>query len=154
MLAPIVYIVRPFLPRVYVQGVKQSVYMYLSIVVVIGTKITRSRVLGICACCKHNQSVDIGEKLVCIRALNCSKGLTSATNRAFSVQYTCSLSTTPTLLAYADTTAHAQAQCWKGSSNHKTALPQSVAILRYSGSRVHGVCALQSSSSLLNSLCT
>ena len=35
------------------------------IVVVVGTKITRSRILGIYACCKHNQLVDICEKLVC-----------------------------------------------------------------------------------------
>ena len=32
----------------------------------IGTKIARSRVLGICMCCKHNHLVDIGEKLVCM----------------------------------------------------------------------------------------
>ena len=37
------------------------------VVVVIGTKIAKSRVLGIFACCKHNQSVDIDEKLVCTR---------------------------------------------------------------------------------------
>ena len=36
-------------------------------VIVVGTKIARSRVLGICACCKHKQSVDIGEKLVYMR---------------------------------------------------------------------------------------
>ena len=47
-------------PRAHAQGVKQSVCLS----VVVGTKIVRSRVLGICACCKHNQSVDIGEKLV------------------------------------------------------------------------------------------
>ena len=41
---------------------------------------------------------------------------------------------------------HAQAQCWKGSSGHKTAIPQSVVVLRYSGYRARGVCALQSSS--------
>ena len=35
------------------------------VVIVVGTKITTSRVLGICACYKYNQSVDIGEKLVC-----------------------------------------------------------------------------------------
>ncbi|MCG8623774.1 MAG: hypothetical protein MJE68_17500, partial [Proteobacteria bacterium] len=52
-----------FLPRVHAQEVKQSVCPSV-IVVVVGTKITRSRVLGVCACCKHNQSVDIGEKLV------------------------------------------------------------------------------------------
>ena len=32
------------------------------VVVVVGTKIARSRALGICGCCKHNQSVDIGGK--------------------------------------------------------------------------------------------
>ena len=30
----------------------------------------------------------------------------------------------------ADATAHAQARCWKGSSSHETAMPQSVAILQ------------------------
>ena len=50
------------LPRAHAQGVKQSVYPSI---VVVGTKIARSRILGVCACCKHNQSVDIGEKLVC-----------------------------------------------------------------------------------------
>ena len=35
--------------------------------VVISTKMVRSHVLGICACCKHNQSVNISEKLVCMR---------------------------------------------------------------------------------------
>ena len=48
-------------------GVKQSVCpsVVIIVVVVVCTKIARSRVLGVCACCKHNQSVDIGEKLVC-----------------------------------------------------------------------------------------
>ena len=54
------------LPRARAQGVKQSVCLsVVVVVVVIGTKIARSRVLGIYASCKHNQSVDIGEKLVC-----------------------------------------------------------------------------------------
>ena len=53
-----------FLPRAHDQGVKQSVCPSVVVVVVVGTKIARSRVLGICVCCKHNQSVDIGEKLV------------------------------------------------------------------------------------------
>ena len=39
----------------------------LSVVVVIGMKIARSRVLGICTCCNYNQSVDLSEKLVCTR---------------------------------------------------------------------------------------
>ena len=79
------------------QGVKQSACLF--VVVVIGTKIARSCVLGVYACCKHNQSVDISEKLVCTR-LNCSKKLSSATNHAFSIQHACGLLTTPTLLAY------------------------------------------------------
>ena len=52
------------LPRAHAQGVKQSVCPSV-VVVVVGTKIAISRVLGVCACCKHNQSVDIDEKLVC-----------------------------------------------------------------------------------------
>ena len=52
------------LPRAHAQGVKQSV---CTSVVVVGTKIARSRVLGVCVCYKHNQSIDIGEKIVCTR---------------------------------------------------------------------------------------
>ena len=63
------------LPRVHAQGVKQSVCM--SVVVVIGTKITRSRILGIYACCEHNQSLDVSENWF-VHASNCSKRLTSA----------------------------------------------------------------------------
>ena len=48
------------LPRVHAQGIKQSV---LSVVV---TKITRSQVIGICACCNYHESVDLGEKLVTV----------------------------------------------------------------------------------------
>ena len=54
-----------YLSHAHVQGVKQSVYMSV-VVVVVGMKIARSHVLGICACCKHNQSVDISEKQVCM----------------------------------------------------------------------------------------
>ena len=55
------------LPRTHVQGVKQSVCtsVIVVIIVVVGTKIARSCFLGICACYKHNQLVDIGEKLIC-----------------------------------------------------------------------------------------
>ena len=49
-------------PRACARGKAMSVVV---VVVVVDTKIARSRVLGIYACCKHNQSVDIGEKLVC-----------------------------------------------------------------------------------------
>ena len=54
-----------FLPCTHAQGEKQSVCLsvvVVVVVVVVGTKIARSHVLGICACCKHNQLVDIGEK--------------------------------------------------------------------------------------------
>ena len=37
------------------------------VVVIVGMKIARSRDLDICACCKHNESVGICEKLVSIR---------------------------------------------------------------------------------------
>ena len=62
-----------------------------------------------------------------VRASNCSRRLASATNRVFSVQHTCGLSTTPTLFSIiacsvADATAHAQALCWKWLSSHKTAV--------------------------------
>ena len=53
----------------HVQGVKQSsVIVVVVVVVVVGTKIARSRVLGICACYKHNEFnlVDVGEKLVSV----------------------------------------------------------------------------------------
>ena len=83
------------LPRAHAQGVKQS-----SVVVVVGTKIARSRVLGVCACYKHSQSVGIDEKLVCIRFEFLKKACSaSATNRTFSFQHACGLSTTPTVLA-------------------------------------------------------
>ena len=49
------------LPCTHVQGVKQSV---LSVVVVM--KISRSQILGICACCNYHELVDIGEKLVSV----------------------------------------------------------------------------------------
>ena len=49
----------------HAQAVKQSVCLSVVVVVIINTKITRSHVLGICVCCKHNQSADISEKLVC-----------------------------------------------------------------------------------------
>ena len=57
------------LPRAHAQGVKQLVCMSVVIVVVIiiGTKIARSSVLGICACCRYNRLVDTSEKLVCMR---------------------------------------------------------------------------------------
>ena len=84
----------------HAQEVKQSVCLSV-VVVVVGTKIARSQVLGVCACCKHNQSIDIGEKLVYTGFESLKRGLlvTSATNHEFSVQHACGLSTTPTLLA-------------------------------------------------------
>ena len=38
----------------------------------------------------------------------------------FSVKHACGLLTIPTLLVCADATAHAQAQCRKGSSSHNS----------------------------------
>ena len=37
------------------------------VIVIVGTKIARSRDLGVYACWKHNESVDIYEKLVSVR---------------------------------------------------------------------------------------
>ena len=48
------------LPRTHAQGVKQSVLS------VVGTKIARSRDLGISATRNHNESVEIGEKLASV----------------------------------------------------------------------------------------
>ena len=47
-------------------GLSVVVVVIVVVVVVVGTKLARSCVLGICTCCKYNQSVDIGEKLVCM----------------------------------------------------------------------------------------
>ena len=83
----------------HAQGVKQSVcpsvvVVVIIVVVVVGRKIVISRLLGICECYKHNKLIDISEK----RTSNRSKGLTSAKNRAFSIQHACGISATPTLL--------------------------------------------------------
>ena len=76
----------------------------------------------------------------------------SIINRAFSVHHACGLSITLTLsvyyLYYADATAYAQVQSWKGSSSHKSAL--CVAILRY---RAHRVCALRALVRKVEKLC-
>ena len=89
-----------------------------SVIIVISVKIARSQVLGICACCKHNESVDMDEKLAstCFKLL---KWLTSATDR-ISVKHAYGISTTPTLLACADATAHARAQL--SSHNNSSAV--------------------------------
>ena len=81
-----------------------------------------------------------------LHASNCWKWLTSAINRAFSVQYACGLLTTPTLLVCADMTAHARTQYRKGFQVIIRGPAWSVAIVHYSGYGVHGVCALESSS--------
>ena len=59
--ASVVHNYNYILPCVHAQGVKKSICLSV-IIVVVSTKIARSRVLGICACCKHIQSVDISEK--------------------------------------------------------------------------------------------
>ena len=71
------------------------VVVVIIVVVVVGRKIVISHLLGICTCYKHNKLIEIGEK----HTSNRSKGLTSATNRAFYIQHACGLSTTPTLFA-------------------------------------------------------
>ena len=108
-----------------------------------GTRLleTSSRFPGIlCACCKHNESVDIGEKLDSMHF----ELLTSATNRAFSVLHACGLPTTPPPMACGDVTAHARSQCHK--KEHLHVVQPSVALLRYTGSRACGVSVLESSS--------
>ena len=82
-------------------------------------------VLGICTSYKYNQSVDIGETLVYTH-LEFSKRLTSATNRAYSVQHACALSTTPTPLAwYYDRLHMLKLNVGKGRQIIKTAMLQS-----------------------------
>ena len=44
-----------------------SIVGVVSVVSVVSMKIAKSQDLGICACCKHNESVDICEKLVSVR---------------------------------------------------------------------------------------
>ena len=48
----------------HAQGIKQSVLS--ACLSVVATKIARSQVLGIYACCSYNESVGIGEKLVSV----------------------------------------------------------------------------------------
>ena len=66
------------LPRTHAQGVKQS---FLSVIVV-GTKIARSRDLGIQATCKHNESLEFGKKLVQYASNRLARP-TKVTNSAF-----------------------------------------------------------------------
>ena len=62
----------PFLPRAHAQGVKQSILSVVCLSDVVVTKIAKSQVLGIYACCNYRGLVDIGEKLVsvCFELLN------------------------------------------------------------------------------------
>ena len=75
----------------HAQGAKQLVCTSVVVIVVISTKIARSSVLGICACCRYNQSVDIDEKLVC----TCFELLKKRYKLCISVQPAYGLSTTP-----------------------------------------------------------
>ena len=130
------------IPHTCARGKLNNQFVCLSVVnvvIVIGTKIARSQVLGICACFKHNESIDIDKKWF-LHASNCWKWPTRATKSAFSLQHACGLLITPALLACTDATAHAQAQCRKGSSSHSSSA------LCYSGYRARRVCALESSS--------
>ena len=57
--------------------------------------VAKSRVLGICACCNYNESVDIGEKVVSVRfeLLNTAHWRYKS---CISVQHACGLLTAPT----------------------------------------------------------
>ena len=94
----------------HAQGAKQSVCP----LVIVGMKIARSLVLGICACCKYKKSVDIG------------------------------VSTRFNLLKMGSSTIqimHARAQCRKGSSSHNNSSAvecKCVAILRHNRARGPG----------------
>ena len=69
------------------------------VVVLVGTKIARSQDLGICACCKHYESVDIGEKLVFVYF----ELLNMAHQRYKSCifgKHACGLPTAPTLICH------------------------------------------------------
>ena len=125
------------------------------------TKIARSRVLGICACCNYHRLVDIGEKLVsvCFKLLNMAwhgmAWLTSATNRAFSVQLACGLPTAPTphadvtQLRMLDLNTGKDRQVMKWILHELECFPSawSASVICYNGWRARGVCALESSSS-------
>ena len=55
-------------PHTYTRGKAIGFVCRLSVVVVVVvTKIARSRVLGICVCCNYHEWVDISEKLVSVR---------------------------------------------------------------------------------------
>ena len=133
------------LPRAHAQGVKQSV---LSVVVV--TKIARSWVLGICACCNYHE-LEISTKNWFLCTSNYWTRLTSATNRAFSVQHACGLPTTPTALHMpcADMTRLRMLDLNEGES-HQDQVMKCIQLqcftTSYNSWRAHRVCALESSS--------
>ena len=74
--------------------------------VVVGTKIARSHVLGICACCKHNH---ISEKLVYTH-FELLKSCIFYSAWLWFVDHT-------HFLVYADATANAEAQSWTRKGN-------------------------------------
>ena len=121
------------------QGVKQSVYpSVVIVVVVVGTKIARSRVLGVCACCKHNQSVDI----VLYGLQIAQKGLLVLQIEHF----LCSMPVFYRPHPFFSMLMQLRMLKLRVGKGRQVTLPQSVAVLRYSGYRARGVCALQSSS--------
>ena len=68
------------------QGVKQICPSVVIVIVVVVVISTRSQVLGIFACSKHNGSVDVDKKIGFYMLRIAVNGkLISATNRAFSV---------------------------------------------------------------------
>ena len=93
----------------HAQWVKQPVCLSVVIVVVV---VGRFHVLGISMCYKYYESVDIAEKLVCTCfELLKLKRLTSATNRAFSVQHSSILERVVNILMKESTLCSPQWTC-------------------------------------------
>ena len=128
------------------QGVKQLVCLSVIVVVIIivGTKIARSRVLDICACCKHNQAVEIGEKLICTRfeflrkAYKCYKSCIFCSACLWFIDHTHSFKHNSMQIRLC------MLKHSVGKGRH--VMKQCCNTMLYSGYRACGVCALQSSS--------
>ena len=117
------------------------------VVIVVGTKIARSRVLGVWACYKHNQSVDIDEKLVYTRfeslkkTYQCYKSCIFCSACLWFIYHSHSFSINSMRMRL-----RMLKHC-VGKGRHvmkQLHVCLSVAILRYSGYRARGICALQS----------
>ena len=139
----------PLLPRAHVQRVKQLV---LSAVIVV-TKIARSRVLHICACCNYHEFI-IGRYRR--KTGFCALGIAEHGSLVlqivhFFVQHVCRVPAPPIpyhvltwLNCTCSTSMHVRvAKSWSAYS-YIYSSEWSAAILLYNGWRVHGVCAFES----------